>query len=200
MPAKPWQIAESAEEKMRLCLRAADMKARGAPFARIADELGLDSPKDAARCAEKGYSLSPCEDHRTARRNSARRLDMAFEGLFAVIDDPPPMTTVTGKLVLDPETGERLPDKAVVVATWRTIVQTDKEYRQLFGADAPKRSVNFHALGGPEEVEAILEVRKAELAEIRRQRELEDARFDDSPATVPIAEIESSRYEEMPRR
>lgn len=54
-------------EGARLCIRAAELCAAGRAYADIATELGLDSPLEAKRCAEVGFSLAPGEDLRMRR-------------------------------------------------------------------------------------------------------------------------------------
>ena len=72
----PWKIGPVGEERARICIRAAELRARSVSYRDIAKELGLDSPLAAKKCAETGYGLAPGEDLRMARRRAADELDL----------------------------------------------------------------------------------------------------------------------------
>ena len=179
--AAPWNIAPVALAKAQTCIRAAELRARSVSFKNIALELGLSSPLEAKKCAERGYGLAPGDDLRTARRTSAMRLDEIMNGLWKVVDEPGWATTVTGKLVIvtDPVTGAEgpIPDQQARISAYRALLDADKEYRKLYGADAPKRSVVLSA--SVEELNAEVERVKAEIAEAERQAAMEALCGDD---------------------
>lgn len=172
----PWKIGPVGEERARLCIRAAELRARAVPYADIARELGLNSPLDAKKCAEVGYGLAPGEDLRMARRRAADELDLIRQELWKVIDNPGFATTVTGKLVLVPdETGEEKPqpDQAVRTGALNALKGVNAEYRKLHGTDAPRQTVSVVATAPLEELQAAVEKMRAEVAEAERQAAME---------------------------
>lgn len=200
MPAKParkgpWQIPALQTENARICMRAADMDARGASPGEIAKALGLESAHEAAKCVEKGWSIGPpAANWQTARRKSARILDMLFDRFWGLADDPGPATTVAGKpiAITDPETGEQsyLPDKQVQIAALNGIRAVNAEYRKLYGTDAPRQSVNVNATAPLEDIQAAVlqmraEVQQAE-AEAGADHDWDDGGGeDDGPPALP---------------
>ena len=181
-----WKISPMSLERAQTCIRAAELRARSASWKDIAAELGLDSPVEARKCADVGYGLAPGEDLRMARRVSAMRLDTIMSGLWKVVDEPGWATTVTGKLVVvtDPVTGKEgpIPDQQARISAYRALLDADKEYRKLYGADAPRRSVSIVA--SVEEINAEVERVKAEIAEAERQAAMEAYPDDDGPGEM----------------
>ena len=172
----PWKIGPVGEERARICIRAAELRARAVPYGEIARELGLDSPLAAKKCAEVGYGLAPGEDLRMARRRAADELDLIRRELWGVIENPGYATTVTGKLVLVPdETGEEKPqpDQAVRTAALNSLKGVNAEYRKLHGTDAPRQTVSVVATAPLEELQAAVEHMRAEVAEAERQAAME---------------------------
>ena len=171
--AAPWKVGPVAEERARVCIRAAELRARSATWKAIADELGLDSPMAAKKCAEVGFGLAPGEDLRMARRRAADELDLIRRELWNVIDNPGYATTVTGKLVLVPDavTGEEKPqpDQMARTAALNALKAVNAEYRKLHGTDAPRQSVSVVASAPLEELQAAVESMRAEVAEAERQ-------------------------------
>jgi hypothetical protein len=189
--ATPWLVPPSAEERVRLCIRAAELRARSVSYKDIAAELGLESPLAAKKCAETGYGLAPGEDLRMARRRAADELDEIRRELWKVVDNPGMATTVTGKLVLipDPDTGEEKPqpDQMARTAALNAIRGVNSEYRKLHGTDAPRQTVSVVATAPLEELQAAVEHMRAEVAEAERQAAMDAYRGpdDDGPRALP---------------
>jgi hypothetical protein len=166
---KPYQLSVMAEEQARLCIRAADMAARGETFTSIARELSLASPAEAKKCVEKAYSIAPGEDYRMGRRKAADELDALRREFWKIVDDPGPATTVTGKLVTveDPVTGEEktLEDKQAKIAALNGLRAVNAEYRKLFGSDAPRQTVTISAASSLDEIHAHIAKVRAEIEE-----------------------------------
>lgn len=194
----PWAISPKQQERIRICMRAVEMRARGMEYTKIARKLGLPSGLAAKKCVEKGWSLSPGDDVYSARRTSAARLNLIIAGAFDVIDDPGPMVNVAG--IVRDGNGDPVPDRANKVAALRAATEADKAYRQLHGADAPRRAVNAHVVIGPENVDAQIEIVRQEIEDRRRRERLEASRgqavgfvvpeTDPAPAQLPPGEGE----------
>ena len=187
--AKPWQMAAQSKENARLCIRAAEMRARGMKWAPIAAELGLDMPMDAKRCAEAAYGLVPAEDLRTGRRVAADELDELRRELWEVVRNPGPRTTPSGAVVINPDTGEPYPDQAVKVSALNGLRAVNAAYRDLYGTDAPKQRMILNATASYEQIQAAIAQTRAEVEQAEREalgtgRDDEDD-DDDGLAGVP---------------
>lgn len=182
-PSPAWKMSPMSIEKAQTCIRAAELRARSMSFRDIAAELVLSSPAEAKKCAEAGYGLAPGEDLRMARRRAADELDEIRREAWKVVENPGWATTVTGKLILipDPETGEEKPqlDRQATIAALNVLKGVNAEYRKLYGADAPKRSISL--VTSVEEVNAEIERVRAEIDERERQALLDDQGPDDDP-------------------
>lgn len=191
MPSRknPWALTPLASEQAQVCLRAADMSARGQNYAAIAAELGLASPADAKKCVIKGYSIAPGEDYRTARRKAADELDLLRREYWKIVNDPGPATTVTGKLVTvtDHVTGEEktLEDKQAKIAALNGLKGVHAEYRKLYGTDAPKQTVAIQASTSLDELNAHIARVKAEIAAAETGELDQPPDDDDGPLALP---------------
>ena len=186
--ATPWKIGPVGEERARICIRAAELRARSVSYRDIAAELGLDSPLAAKKCAETGYGLAPGEDLRMARRRAADELDEIRREAWQVVENPGWATTVTGKLVLIPdENGTEKPqlDRQAVIAALNVLRGANSEYRKLHGTDAPRQTVSVVASAPLEELQAAVEHMRAEVAEAERQAAMDAySPPDDDPGTM----------------
>lgn len=175
----PWRIGPSATERARICIQAAEMRARSVPYNKIAERLGLENGQAAKKCAEAGFGLAPGEDLRMARRVSAARLDQIATGLWDTYDDPGPMVNVGG--IVRDHNGEPVLDRNARVAALRGLIEVDKEYRKLHGADAPRQSVSVVATAPLEEIQAAVERMRAEVAQAEQEAALSVADGDGLP-------------------
>lgn len=128
-------------EKSRLCIQAAELRAKHVTFADIARDLHLASPAVAKRAVQTGLTLIPSEDVREVRRLSDQRLDRIARGLLVVIESPGPLVS-QGKIITD-EDGNPFHDRMVQVRAYEALLKVDTESRKLHGADAPRRSVTI---------------------------------------------------------
>lgn len=183
---KPWAIPAVAVEQMQTCFRAADMSAKGASWPAIAKELGLESALAARKCAERGYGLAPGEDYQMARRKAATELDMLRRESWKIIDDPGPMTTVSGALILDPETREPMEDRQAKIAAINSLRAINAEYRKLYGTDAPKLTASVSASAPLEDLQAAVIRMRAEVAAAEAEA-ADDPAPDDDDDDGPLA-------------
>jgi hypothetical protein len=162
----PARLTPVAAEKARLCILAARLRTRRMKFTDIATELGLSSPQAAKQAVSVGLGLMPSENFAETRREVAEGLDEKEREAWRIVENPPPMTTVSGKLVLDPATGGPIPDAQAKIAALRLLLEISKARRQLYGVDAPKQSVSF--TGNLEDLRAEVERRQRELDAFER--------------------------------
>ncbi len=137
-------------EKSRLCIQAAELRAKHVTFAEIARRLHFASPMVAKRAVQTGLTLIPSEDVREVRRLSDQRLDRIARGLLEVIESPGPLVSqgkvmrkVVGYTDGKPIEGDDYPDQMVRVRAYEALLKVDSESRKLHGADAPRRSVTI---------------------------------------------------------
>jgi hypothetical protein len=155
-----------AAEKARLCLLAARLRTRKMKYTDIAVELGFTSAQAAKQAVSVGLGLMPAENFTEARRQASEELDEMARGAWEEIDNPPPMTTVSGKIVINPDTGQPYPDAVVRIQARRLLLDIQKEWRKLHGVDAPKQSVTFS--GTLEDLRAEVEKKQRELAALEQ--------------------------------
>ena len=167
MPSSdPARITPLAAEKARICILAARLRTRRMTFTDIAAELGLSSPAAAKQAVSVGLGLLPSENFAEARREAADELDEMARGAWEVIDNPGLATTVSGKLILDPDTDRAMPDRQAEIAARKLLLEIHKERRKLFGVDAPKQSVTFS--GNLEDLRAEVERKQRELTALEQ--------------------------------
>jgi hypothetical protein len=152
-----------AEEQARTCIRAADMRARGASWTEIMHELNLLSPAEAKKTVEAGYGLAPGEDYRMGRRKCFDELNLLRREAWKILEDPGPATTVSGKVITDPLTGMPVEDRQVKIAVINTLRAIDAEERKLGGYDAPKQTVTVTASSSLDEINAHIAKVRAEV-------------------------------------
>jgi hypothetical protein len=160
----PWQIGPLAAEQARVCIMAADRRARGATWAEIAEEFSLASPAEAKKTVERGYSLAPGEDYHSGRRKCFDELNLIRREFHRIYENPGPATTVSGKIILD-EDGNQIPDRQVQVAALNGIRAVNTEERRLGGYDAPRQTVTVSAHAPLEDLQAMVARAREELAQ-----------------------------------
>lgn len=136
------RVPDEQLQRMQLCVRAADMRARHMSFQAIAVELGLSSPAVAKTAYEKGLALQPTENLQTLRRVHGMRLDRAARVALEIIAAPGPLVS-QGKVIYDEATGEPCPDQTVRNQALQTLIKVEAEERKFYGTDAAKRSVTL---------------------------------------------------------
>lgn len=162
----PWRIGPAATERVRICIRAAELRAKSVGYVKIAELLGLENGQAAKKCAEAGFGLAPGEDLRMARRVSAARLDQIMARLWETAENPGPLVNQAG--IIRDNAGQPIEDRNARIAALRGLIEADKEYRKLHGADAPRQSVSVVATAPLEEIQAAVERMRAEVAQAER--------------------------------
>ena len=171
----PARLTPVAAEKARLCILAARLRTRRMKFSDIATELGLSSPQAAKQAVSVGLGLMPAENFAETRREINEELDELSRETWKLLDNPAPMTTVSGKLVINPATGQPYADRMAELAARRLLLDINKRRAVANGTDAPKQSVTFS--GTLEDLRAEVE---------RKQRELEATEAGDGASAAAL--------------
>ena len=179
MPREVARLGPAAEDWVRVCLQAAQLRSQFKSFTVIARELDLPSPKDAQKAVRQGIALTPADDVREIRRLEDQRLARIGEKLLAVVEDPGPLVS-QGKIMMryDGPDAPEMPyeDQMTRVRALEGLMKLSAEFRRLHGADAPKKTM---AITQDMITERIMELR----------RELGDA-ADQIPVLQMPAELE----------
>jgi hypothetical protein len=158
--------------------RAAQLASKGWTYSEIAAELGYANRSVAYRAAQRCMYETAVEDGTTEqlRRQQVEELRQLRQRMWAVLDNPPPAISRTGKIVVDDE-GNPVPDAAAVVAAAAVVLRANERVSRLRGTEAPKRTVTMTgnasvseiraamATWDPASIRAALEEAAAELAE-----------------------------------
>lgn len=155
-------IPDGQMQKMRLCMRAAQLRAQHKTYRQIAVDLGLETPALAQTAVKQGLSLMPQEDLQDLHRMQVLQLDRVGRKLWSVVENPPPLVSQGKVMWKDEEAGVPFPDEAVRVQALRELRQLLADIRKFRGIDAPKRSVSVLA-------EIPVADIQAHLAELREQ-------------------------------
>jgi hypothetical protein len=143
MPREVARLSSSAEDWARVCIRAANLRAKFWTFVKIAAELDLPSPKEAQRAVRQGIALIPADDVREVRRLEDVRLAEAGAKLLEIIADPGPLVSQGKIMTFTSADGvERVfEDRMVQVRAVEALLKVSAESRKLHGADAPKKTM-----------------------------------------------------------
>jgi hypothetical protein len=113
------------------------------------------------------------------RAEMLAKLDELESGAWEQIRSPGPKTSVTGRVIEDPETGEPLPDNVVRDTARNTVLKVVRTRMDLLGLAAPRKSMSLQA---SVELDSENESLQAQLAEAysvalaEKDRELADLR------------------------
>ena len=155
-----------AAEKARLCILAARLRTRRMRYTDIAQELGFANAAAAKRAVSVGLGLMPAENFAETRREINEELDELAREAWARLDDPAPMTTVSGKVVVNPDTDRPYADRQSEIQTLRLLLDINKRRAAANGTDAPKQSVTF--TGTLEDLRTEVEKKQRELAALEQ--------------------------------
>lgn len=120
--------------------RAAELAARGMSLREIADELDLAAPETVRRMVNRYLARFPAETAEEVRRLGSARLDKALHKMMDVLDYVSYVYTPQGVLVRGPA-GEPMIDYDKTIRAALAISAIEERRARLYGADAPKRSV-----------------------------------------------------------
>jgi hypothetical protein len=111
----------------------------------------------AYRAAQRCMYETAVEDGTTEelRRQQVEELRQLRQRMWAVLDNPPPAISRTGKIVLDDE-GNPVPDAAAVVAAAAVVIRANERVSRLRGTEAPKRTVTMTGNASVAEIRAAM--------------------------------------------
>jgi hypothetical protein len=164
---QPWQVSPLMQARAQLCVRAADLRARGWSYRDIAAEIGAATARDAQKAAEMGASFAPPDNVRTIRKLAE---DMIMRGVRAagdLIDDPGPLVAPGIGIVRDDD-GNPLPDKTVISQGVARLYDGAKMLAALHGANAPRQSVSLVTTMSAAEIRAVRDQVMEQAREIGR--------------------------------
>ena len=160
MPREVARLSSQAEDWVRVCLLAAQMRSQFKSFVDIARALDLPSPREAQRAVRQGIALTPADDVREIRRLEDQRLARIGERLLAVVENPGPLVS-QGKIMYrseDPDAPEvPYEDEMIRTRALEALMKLSAEFRKLHGADAPKKTM---AITQDMITERIMELRR----------------------------------------
>ena len=122
------------------------------------------------------------------RAEMLAKLDELESGAWEQIRNPGPKTSVTGRVIESPETGEPLPDNVVRDTAQNTVLKVVRTRMDLLGLAAPRKSMSLQA---SMELDSENESLQAQLAEAygaalaEKERELADLRAQLAEASAP---------------
>jgi hypothetical protein len=159
MPRDVARLSAGAEDWVRVCLMAAQLRSRFKSFTVIARELDLPSPREAQRAVRQGIALTPADDVREIRRLEDLRLAEAGAKLLEVVADPGPLVSQGKVMTFTSADGvERVfEDRMVQVRAIEALLKVSAETRKLHGADAPRKTM---AITQDMITERIMELRR----------------------------------------
>lgn len=140
-------------DTVRRDVAAAELRAKGWAYQRIADELGWSSKGDACRAVQRVLKETQQEAGDELRVMERERLDRLSEAAWAVLDRQH-VTVSNGQIVR--LNGEPLADDGPVLQAIDRLLRISESRRKLDGLDAPSR-VSVDAVTIGEEITGILD-------------------------------------------
>jgi hypothetical protein len=122
------------------------------------------------------------------RAEMMAKLDELESGAWEQIRNPGPKTSVTGRVIESPETGEPLPDNVVRDTARNTVLKVVRTRMDLLGLAAPRKSMSLQASMELDSENESLQVQLAEaysVALAEKDRELADLRAQLAEASGP---------------
>lgn len=140
-------------ESARRDAQAAELRAQGWGYQRIADELQYENKGTAWHAVDRVMQETVQEAGDTLRKMERERLDRMSEAAWAVLERQH-VTVSNGRIVS--LNGEPLPDDGPVLAAIDRLLRISESRRKLDGLDAPSRvSVDAENLGA--EIASIID-------------------------------------------
>jgi hypothetical protein len=134
-----WRRSLAVAERDAEAARLASM---GWSYSKIASELGYSDAGNAHRGARRAMAeLAEAHGAGELRRQQIESNKLLRERMWQIVNDPPPMVSRIGKVVVDEATGEQIPDAQAVIGAAATILKADERIARLAGLDAPRRSL-----------------------------------------------------------
>lgn len=140
-------------------------------YAAIAKVLGYQNHSGAQKAVQRALAAIPAPDVEELRALQGEELDMIQIEAWQVVKGTHLKSSNSGKVVLDPTTGEPLHDPAPKVAALGVLLRAADRRARLYGLDAPtKATVDVSMMTA----EAAFEVIDAQLARLNAEVEREE--------------------------
>ncbi len=160
---------EHVERDARACL----LSSQGWSHTQIARELGYSSRGDVSNAIRKVLAETAREKGTEAlREQQLTEMTELRRVLWQRVNNPPPVVSRTGKVVVDDD-GNEVPDVQAQAAAAAQVIRVAERIARLRGLDAPRRTVS--ASMNLNDVEGTIQLAKDALAQMGQQR-AEDAR------------------------
>lgn len=140
--------------------KAVRLRSQGASYSEIATALAFHDASGARKAVERALADVVRPDVERLRALQGDELDAIQLECWRIITTPHPKVSASGRIVIDPNTGEPVTDPAPIVAALNTLVRVGERRAKLLGLD------------GPAKVEVTREITLDELkASVLRKRE-----------------------------
>ncbi len=160
---------EHVERDARACL----LSSQGWSHTQIARELGYSSRGDVSNAIRKVLAETAREKGTEAlREQQLTEMTELRRVLWQRVNNPPPVVSRTGKVVVDDD-GNEVRDVQAQAAAAAQVIRVAERIARLRGLDAPRRTVS--ASMNLNDVEGTIQLAKDALAQMGQQR-AEDAR------------------------
>jgi hypothetical protein len=124
--------------------RAAELAAQGRSYDAIATELGYADKAAAWRGARKALAeIAASHGLDELYRKQVEENRELRQRIWAIFNDPPPLVSRTGKVVVDEATGEQIPDVQALIGAAATILKAQERLVRLSDVDAPRKSLSM---------------------------------------------------------
>jgi hypothetical protein len=161
------RTAQTAENDAR----AVRLRAQGASYSSIAKALGYHDESGAYKAVQRALAAIPAPEVEELRALQGEELDALRRGLWQVIYGTHYKVSNSGRVVMDPATGEPLLDPAPKISAGNALARVLDRQAKLFGLDQPTRveaSITLETAW--QTIDAELARLNAEIEEIEQHR------------------------------
>lgn len=118
---------------------AVRLRAQGASVEEIAATLGYANKGTASKAVQRALQAVVRPDVEQLRALQGDELDAIQQECWRIISTPHPKVSASGRIVVDPSTGEPVTDPAPIVAALNTLVRVGERRAKLLGLDGPAK-------------------------------------------------------------
>ena len=152
-----WVTSLSTIERDR---RAAELAVQGLTLDAIADQLGMADRSVAHKAVKRARLAAAIEDPTTTERRHEQleELRVVREAAHKLLRNPLPAISRTGKVVINEETGEPIPDGQIILGALAAITKANERTAKLTGTETARRQVSItgHSDATVDEIRACM--------------------------------------------